>query len=113
MACRKCNGMNHFAERCRTKNSKTTQKANHATKVHSVDAAQTTDSDKEDDEQLHCYVISNSNKKLPPEDTVIVKFFQVDTGSDVNMLPVNIYKAAMSNGQQANVRSPTLSNLMI
>jgi hypothetical protein len=110
--------MNHFAECCRTKNSKTTAKAKHVTKVHSVDAAQTTDSDEEDKEQSRCYVISNSNKRLPLEDTVTLKLtngdairFQVDTGSDVNVLPLNIYKAATGDEQLANVRPPTLSNL--
>ena len=98
--CRKCNGRNHFAACCC---SDAIAKSGF-NKVNSIDTKLSIDNHLEEDFielQQCCYVINNSNHTFPPEGAVILQLensnaikFQVDTGNDINMLPLNICKAA-------------------
>lgn len=116
--------MNYFSVCCRKTKSKVIVKAKHVTKVHSVTIccdsvyAALTATWKM---MSSCSVfISNNNKILSLEDTVPLQQancdairFQFDIGSDVNVLPPNIYELATGNYQLVNVRSLTLSNLTV
>ena len=87
-------------------------------KTSEHDSSSEASDDDIDSDEHYVYVI-NKEKQLQPEDTVTLQIaendiflrFQIDTGADVNVLPVHKYIAATGDIEMRNVRPSPLRHL--
>ena len=111
--CNACKRLNHFKLKC--------PQAQKSRKLHVVERGinSVTDTGIEDPE-LQVYTVRTvTSIKLKEEQTVTLKIrekcyirFQIDCGADCNVLPVHVYKAAMSDHEMKNV-SPSDTTLYV